>query len=249
MISKKRIIPELLEECPEFQQDWQSYTKWMKKAGKARTQSTDALTIIIALLRPYSAGRTEGLPRFFGFLERLITDGDDEVRSIVVESYLQQLQFSSLGRRCGPDLFGKWMQQRIRHLWNELWRLPRFESVSDKISKLSQKKTEHLREYKIDLAERIRGRKAAPKDAPALGMRTKFGGDPDWVQNNDRPECYFCKRPMTFVAQIDSIEHFDPSNPLRREHADQQWMFGGVGMIYVFFCFYCQTTQSVYQCG
>jgi len=56
---------------------------------------------------------------------------------------------------------------------------------------------------------------------------------------------------MTFVAQIDSVEHAWESNP----HAvdalsdDQKWMFGDVGMIYVFHCFDCMTAQSIVQCG
>lgn len=56
---------------------------------------------------------------------------------------------------------------------------------------------------------------------------------------------------MTFVAQLDSIEHDDRANP----HAvdclsdEQQYVFGDVGMIYVFACLSCNETQSVMQSG
>ena len=55
---------------------------------------------------------------------------------------------------------------------------------------------------------------------------------------------------MSFVGQIDSVEHDADNNPLRvdciRGNAD--YMFGDVGLTYVFFCFDCLTTQSVFQC-
>jgi len=56
---------------------------------------------------------------------------------------------------------------------------------------------------------------------------------------------------MTFVAQIDSIEHDEQHNPHRVDclSEKQQFMFGDVGMLYVFFCFECLETTSIMQCG
>jgi len=56
---------------------------------------------------------------------------------------------------------------------------------------------------------------------------------------------------MRFVAQLDSIEHDSKSNPHSIEALSrkQHFMFGDVGMIYVFFCFECCQVQSVFQCG
>lgn len=88
-----------------------------------------------------------------------------------------------------------------------------------------------------------------------LGRRTKLGGEPDWDQGEDVPVCEGCKKKkkkkMTFVAQIDSVEHQSKSNPhsVSALSKDQKWMFGDVGMIYVFFCFGCGETKSVFQCG
>jgi len=86
-------------------------------------------------------------------------------------------------------------------------------------------------------------------------MATKLGGDPDWLQTDERPVCPCCKHPMTFLAQIDSFEHvrLDPETApdlktLRALERDQHWVFGDGGMIYVFFCFDCLETRSVFQC-
>ena len=86
---------------------------------------------------------------------------------------------------------------------------------------------------------------------PSGPARLKLGGEPEWVQHPEVLECRDCKQPMTFVAQIDSMEHDAPHNP----HAigclsgRQQYMFGDVGMIYVFMCFGCMETRSILQCG
>jgi len=49
----------------------------------------------------------------------------------------------------------------------------------------------------------------------ALGQRSKLGGSPTWIQFDETPQCPRCSHAMTFLAQIDSIEHDEPSNPHR----------------------------------
>ena len=95
-----------------------------------------------------------------------------------------------------------------------------------------------------------RGKKAVP-DPDKLGVRSKLGGEPDWVQVPEVPKCRECKQPMTFIAQIDSIEHDERHNPHAIDclSGQQQYMFGDVGMIYVFMCFGCMETKSIVQCG
>lgn len=108
---------------------------------------------------------------------------------------------------------------------------------------------EILPEFRVELSRKVA---ANLPHYEMHGRRTKLGGKPDWEQNCDEtPRCRGCKRAMTFVAQIDSVEHDGRSNP----HAvdaispNQKWMLGDVGMIYVFFCFKCLQTKSVFQCG
>jgi hypothetical protein len=108
-----------------------------------------------------------------------------------------------------------------------------------------------LPEIRVELSRPARGKRAVTLDYPEhLGLRTKLGGEPDWIQDFDVPACPQCDKDMTFVAQIDSIEHDSQLNPLRRPAVSKKdYMFGDVGMIYVFFCFNCLTTQSVFQCA
>lgn len=97
-----------------------------------------------------------------------------------------------------------------------------------------------LREYRVKIipAEDV----AAPPAYPAnLGFRTKFGGHPDLIQSMDDDDriCKKCFQPLQFIAQIDSFESDFP---------DPQFMFGDVGMIYVWFCFACYTPYATMDC-
>lgn len=109
---------------------------------------------------------------------------------------------------------------------------------------------ETLREYRMLFEKVPEGQRAVP-DPEKLGLRSKLGGTPDWDQAEETPTCPECKEKMSFVAQIDSIEHDAKHNP----HAidclsdQQQYMFSDVGMLYVFCCFDCNTSASVMQFG
>lgn len=115
-----------------------------------------------------------------------------------------------------------------------------------------------LPEFRVILERVAPGEEAYPtgEEIPHYeyqGRRTKLGGRPDWVQRNEDegPVCPECGKKMTFVAQIDSVQHDWKSNPhgVDSLSENQKWMFGDVGMIYVFFCFECQQTASVFECG
>ncbi|MCQ2594283.1 MAG: hypothetical protein MJ196_03380 [Treponemataceae bacterium] len=76
---------------------------------------------------------------------------------------------------------------------------------------------------------------------PDLGKRSKFGGEPNWIQNDETPKCDCCKKKMEFVAQLDSIDFTGYVNP------NAEYMFGDVGMFYIFFCKKCGISKSVFQ--
>lgn len=107
-----------------------------------------------------------------------------------------------------------------------------------------------LVEIRVTLERVPQGQQAVPLAYPDnVGLRTKLGGEPDWIQGDEVPECPHCGQRMAFVAQIDSVEHDSENNPLRRDCLeDQDYMFGDVGMIYVFFCFDCCQPNCVHQC-
>lgn len=107
-----------------------------------------------------------------------------------------------------------------------------------------------LSELRVRLERVAAGDRAVRGEYPDnLGLRTKLGGDPEWIQDEETPTCPDCGAAMVFVGQIDSVEHDAPENPLRRDAlAVKDYMFGDVGMIYVFFCYDCCRPAAVHQC-
>lgn len=93
----------------------------------------------------------------------------------------------------------------------------------------------------IKLPRHIQVDKRNPSDN--IGGRTKLGGDPTWIQEDSTPSCPECQQKMSFVGQIDSID-----NLLENKTIIEDYMFGDMGMIYIFFCFDCNTTDSIFQC-
>jgi len=118
--------------------------------------------------------------------------------------------------------------------------------------------TMKLPEFRVTLTRLGAGQTAFPQGEAIAeyeydGQRSKFGGDTDWIQLEPKEKrlihCPKCESEMTFVAQIDSIEHDWDSNPHAVQRKDRRWMFGDVGMIYVFFCFKCGLPHAIHDCG
>lgn len=73
-----------------------------------------------------------------------------------------------------------------------------------------------LPEFRVSLTRSQSGETAYSTDGPHYenqGQRTKLGGNPDWIQSEDAPLCPDCDELMSFVAQVDSVEHQWKSNP------------------------------------
>src|SRR5688572_22483792 len=110
------------------------------------------------------------------------------------------------------------------------------------------KKPRLLPEIRVTLERVQPGEKAVTGKYPDnLGLRTKLGGKPNWIHEDCTPTCRQCEIPMSFVAQIDSIEHESENNPLSTPYREQKWMFSDVGMIYVFYCFECGESACLDQ--
>lgn len=68
-----------------------------------------------------------------------------------------------------------------------------------------------------------------------IGTRSKVGGNPEFIQSKDIPDCKCCSIPMTFYAQLDSLS--------------DEICFADCGMIYIFVCFDCYKVESFIQSG
>lgn len=66
-----------------------------------------------------------------------------------------------------------------------------------------------------------------------VGSRHQLGGDPEFIQDTEKPCCKSCNNAMTFYAQLDSI--------------NDDFNLVDCGMIYVFVCFDCFEVESLLQ--
>jgi uncharacterized protein YwqG len=66
-----------------------------------------------------------------------------------------------------------------------------------------------------------------------IGNRHQIGGEPDWIQGDEKVFCS-CNKRMSFYAQIDSL--------------GDKYSLGDCGMVYVFVCFDCLESKSIVQC-
>jgi hypothetical protein len=69
----------------------------------------------------------------------------------------------------------------------------------------------------------------------AAGDQHKLGGKPDWIQGDDTPKCRECGELMGFYGQLDHLGSIEQLND--------------AGMIYVFLCRDCYTTEAILQYG
>ena len=69
----------------------------------------------------------------------------------------------------------------------------------------------------------------------SAGLRHKLGGQPEWIQGDDTPNCSQCYTQMTFYGQLDCI--------------GDEVSLGDCGMIYVFYCQICLQAAAVAQCS
>jgi len=71
--------------------------------------------------------------------------------------------------------------------------------------------------------------------ADEVGRRHQLGGDPQFLQEAEWPECPDCNKQMSFYAQLDSIS--------------DDIVIADCGMVFVFVCLDCNETKSIIQSG
>ncbi len=125
-LTKAQIIPELLLACPELQNAWDKHAAdWADEDpndydGEIPGEYNNASAIVHELIEFYGRGETASFPRFFTFIERLITGGDAEVQNIAVVGYLETLQTVASWKEHREEVFVPWLQPESRRWWKQI---------------------------------------------------------------------------------------------------------------------------------
>lgn len=131
LLTKAQIIPELLLACPELQPAWDAHAaEWAHEDpkdynGEIPGDYNNASAIIHAVIDFYGRAETAFFPRFFQFIERLISEGDAKTQNIAVVGYLETLQTAASWKEHGSEVFVQWMQPKSQCSWQQIhhwWR-------------------------------------------------------------------------------------------------------------------------------
>ena len=68
----------------------------------------------------FEAGETTSFPSGFGLIEKLVEEGNDEVRGITIVGILEGIQNAASWKSFGPRVFIQWLGPRSREAWDEL---------------------------------------------------------------------------------------------------------------------------------
>ena len=69
-----------------------------------------------------------------------------------------------------------------------------------------------------------------PYAGPDVGTRHRIGGEPSFIEPDNYPRCDSCNKTMSFYGQLDSI--------------GEDYELADVGIVAVFICFDCFTSQA-----
>lgn len=120
MISKDKMFPLLLEACPTFAPEWESFVEeW---TGKGELPLYLALADLARhLVAKLEAGDTACLLTVFTAVERLIVEGDDYVREAAIIGLLEDVQNSNLHRTTEPEQFRPFLHAQSERFWDKLY--------------------------------------------------------------------------------------------------------------------------------
>src|ERR1043166_4368548 len=106
MITESEVMPLLLAACPRFAPTWQEHLAWWK--GDDRGSYNDAAEFARYLVESYNRGDTSEFEFAFATIERLIDEGDENTRVLVIVGVLEDIQ-TIASHSCGPDGFVRWL--------------------------------------------------------------------------------------------------------------------------------------------
>ena len=124
LLTKDQIVPGLLIACPELQFTWDKHLAWWMEdeTNEAPGDYNNASAFVVGLLDSFEKQEHEYFPRFFGFVERLIIEGDAETKNIAVVGYLETLQTMASWRPYGPEVFVEWMLPESQRWWLQIYK-------------------------------------------------------------------------------------------------------------------------------
>jgi hypothetical protein len=112
------LIEPLLAACPSFRPPWEQHlADWR---GQDAGIYNDLAVFAHHLVDSYAADRTAEFAAVFQLIERLISQGPEEVRAPLLVGLLEDLQVGASHQPFGGDAFLPWLGPESRRAWQEI---------------------------------------------------------------------------------------------------------------------------------
>ncbi len=123
MILKPQIMPMALKACPSFTARWENHRKlWGDdEAGIYNDLAEFAHFIVDA----YDCTDSSSIVAAFGLIEKLLLEGDQEVRDAAGIGFLEDVRNIASSRPYGSAVFLQWLGPTSQRAWSEIektWR-------------------------------------------------------------------------------------------------------------------------------
>ncbi len=122
MLTQDKIIPFLLERCPEFAPAWKDHQSGV---NADIGPYIDVGEFVHFLIDSYELGNGDLMRRAFQAVEDLLVEGDRSVQEITALGILETLQCAASWKPYGNKAFIQWLGPKSREEWDELveiWR-------------------------------------------------------------------------------------------------------------------------------
>ena len=118
-ITKSEAFTLLLEACPDAHEAWKEYK--LDYEGEYQDLSYLGMAVFARhVVELMDAGKTESFPVVFQLIERLIVEGDEEVRGLAIVGLLEGIENNASWRDSGYGVFTKWLKPNSLTAWHEL---------------------------------------------------------------------------------------------------------------------------------
>ena len=119
MITVADVVPAFLAVCPTIGPAWQEYLAFWGDESN-RGLFNDAAVIAHHLVDSFARGEVSEFPAAFAVLEACLAEANDQVRNLVMEGVIEDIQNIASHRAFGPSVFCRWLGPLSRAAWDEV---------------------------------------------------------------------------------------------------------------------------------
>jgi hypothetical protein len=121
MINKDEMMSPILEGCPSFRAEWDTFVDEWKDEKDGLPIYLSLSSLARHLISMLEVGQTEAFPEIFEIVERWHIEGDEYVREAATVGLLEDLQNTNLHKKTSPEQFRCYLGTESLKWWDKLY--------------------------------------------------------------------------------------------------------------------------------